>query len=227
MENDPQRILDRLRAHIAAYKQLGSLTATAGGPSMAFLPIGEHVFRPVLDATGALVRPLWLHRHGGKLRTHCPDALQEKGPPGDYPDCAICALETQRKDWRLRMEKMALMYGHVYRTRHQSPFWQPGQTYVLVLKAAVFETMRAQLDIWMETQLETIGAMLQPHVPGPALTLSVTRQPQWSLALALTVETFPTIALGDWYRPLTACWIGPEFNLAEYHAVLAALTDAT
>jgi hypothetical protein len=93
------------------------------------------------------------------------------------------------------------------------------------MKTSLAETMRVQLDTWLGTQpdAEAICAMLQPHVPGPALALSVTRQPQWSLTLARTADTYPPLALGDWYRPLTAWWIPPEFDLAAYQRVLAGL----
>ncbi len=143
--------------------------------------------RPVLDATGELLRHLRVHRNReGKRWTHCPNAMQQYGPPGDYPCCEICALATQRNDWRLRMEEVTLMYGHLYRTRQQSPFWKPGQTYLLLMRTTLAETIRAHLETWLETQPEAVCAMLQPHVPGPALALSVTRQPQWSLTLSLT-----------------------------------------
>ena len=42
-------------------------------------------------------------------------------------------------------------------------------------------------------------------------------------------STFPlerSFPFGDWYRPLTECWIGPEFNLPEYQGVLAELIGA-
>ena len=43
---------------------------------------------------------------------------------------------------------------------------------------------------------------------------------------ALTAQCFPSVALGEWFIPLEHCWIGPEFNLADYHAMLAAVTGA-
>ena len=89
------------------------------------------------------------------------------------------------------MEEMTLLYGHLYTTQQPSPFWKPGQTYVLVMKTTLAETIRAHLDTWLETQPEAVCAMLNPHVPGPALALSVTQRPQWSLTLSSRQKRFP------------------------------------
>ena len=185
----PSIILEKVHAVVAASKQNRPPFSPAGGLPYAWLSGGEYVLRPVLDATGELLRHLRGHyNREGKRWTHCPNAMQQSGPPGDYPRCEICALAKQRNDWRLRMEEVTLMYGHLYRTRQQSSFWKPGQTYLLLMRTTLAETIRAHLETWLETQPEAVYAMLQPHVPGPALALSVTRRPQWSLTLSLTAR---------------------------------------
>ena len=162
-----------------------------GGPPDAYLPGGEHVLRPASDPTGELVRRVPVHRKGWRGRTHCPDALRRTGPPDHYPECAICKLATEYDDWRLRVEEVALMYGHLYMTEQLSRFWKPGQTSVVVMRAKLAETIRAHLAVWLETQPEPVWAMLIPSVPGPALRLRVTQRPQWSLSVALTERHSP------------------------------------
>ena len=121
------------------------------------------------------------------------------------------------------MEELTLLFGHLYTTQQPSEYWKPGQTYGIAMKTPLAKTLLGHLETWLRTQPEAMEAMFTPHGAGPALQLSVTQRPRWSLTLSLTAATYPPIALGDWYRSLTDCWIGSEFNLSEYHAVLAAL----
>ena len=218
--------LDRVRAILAASRQHVSPVDATGGPPDAYLPGGEHVLRPVLDPNGELVRHLLVHRKGWKRRTLCPDELRRTEPSGHYPACAICQLAPAYDDGRMRVEEVTLMYGHLYTTEQLSPFWKPHQTYLVVMWTELAESIRAHLTLWLGTQPEPVCAMLNPYAPGPALRLRVTQRPQRSVSVALTAETFSPIALGDGYRPLTACWIGPEFNVADYqhtHAELQCL----
>jgi hypothetical protein len=177
----------------------------------------------MFDPTGALMRHATVHTRGWQWRTLCPDALRRTDPSGHYPACAICQCATEREDWRMRVQEMTLLYGHLYTTAQPSPFWQPEQTYLVVMRTQFAEMIQAWLSTWLWTEPEPVCALLNPYSPGPALRLRVAQPQQELPSVELTAETFSPLALGAWYRPLTACWIDPTFQWADYQRTHAEL----
>ena len=89
--------------------------STTRRPHIAFLPEGEHRVGLFRDPTTTLKREIGIHRQG-KRRTHCPNYLTIFGPPGDYPECAICTSYEQSRVWRQRREILTMIYGYLYTT---------------------------------------------------------------------------------------------------------------
>jgi hypothetical protein len=222
MERDWKRELDGVRALLKESTRGGALFSPHGGPPIAHLPEGPHIIRWLFGPRGEIWRDLELHqiKH---LLTLCPDREQATNPTGDYPSsCEICALATQRNDWRLQRRRHVLIYGYVGHTTQKSQFWLPRKTYVINGPPRLRVSLIALLKEWIVQQPEDMLAMLTPHVAGPATSVDVKKGRQGSITMTpYTDESFPPISLGDWYIPLDQCWIGPEFNLVDYQACLA------
>src|SRR5207247_877143 len=143
----------------------------------------------------------------------CPDLVRDSDPSGVYPLCKICTVATERGDWRLQRAEYVLMYGHLCTTSNASGFWQPGKTYLMIERIRIISSLCQLLEPGATQQPEQLLAMLNPLGPGPAMVVEVTKGLHGSVKiLALTAQSFPSVALGEWFIPLEHCWIGPEFN---------------
>src|SRR4030095_4324169 len=166
------------------------------------------------------LRDIGIHRHG-KIKTHCPTYLGECDPAADYPDCEICHHAARRDDWRLRMQPLTMTYGYVHATQHPDKHWQPGQVYVIIGNTRMHRAFRAMLESMLASDPEPLSRMLTPASASPAVlvraqgeqTVYVTRDPS-------TSDQAPPVALGNWYKPLTQCWITRSFDLFHYTALL-------
>ena len=224
MQNNPQWSLDHVRALLAQHKRPEVAIVTQGGPYRAFIPEGEHVIRLLFDPQGELWRIVTVH-HTLQCRTYCPDLVRDTDPAGVYPPCEICTVATQREDWRLQRAEYALIYGHLCRTSDASGFWRPGTTYLMIGRSRLICSLRQFLEQGVAQQPAQLLTMLNPLGAGPGMVVQVTKGLNGSVAIpSFTAKSFPPGTLGEWYVPLEHCRIGPEFNLGEYHAVLAEIT---
>lgn len=77
------------------------------------------------------------------------------------------------------------------------------------------------LERLLTSDQQTLASMLTPQVPGPGTLVTVKKGREGFVTMEpLTAEQCPPITLGSWYRPLRYCWIGPDFHIAHYTALL-------
>jgi hypothetical protein len=224
MKEDVQLSIDSVRAHVEASKRLFASISMGNGPQAAFLPAGDHHIRFFPDSAGELLRDIGIHRHG-KIKTHCPTYLGECDPAADYPDCEICHLAARRDDWRLRMQPLTMTYGYVHATQHPDKHWQPGRVYVIIGNTRMRRAFRAMLESMLASDPETLSRMLTPEVAGPTLLVKVQGGQKGYVTMdPCTSDQVPPVALGNWYKPLSRCWITRGFDLFHYTALLCEVT---
>jgi hypothetical protein len=203
--------VDSIRAAIDKSKA----STRPDGPSVTFLPEGQHKIRWFFDPEGEIYREVVIHRAGRKW-LHCPDWLSEKDPEGAYPPCGFCQLADDRDDWKIRRRFNYLVYGYLVDTKQKGEYWQAGNAYMVVgntrLKRALMEMLEALVDEGEELLLN----MLTPDIKGYVTTTTVTKGSQGNVSIQILPTTVDPIELGDWYKPLAESWVSPTFNLDEF-----------
>jgi hypothetical protein len=223
MKENSQLSIDRLLAQVEANKRQFASMTMGNDPQVAFLPEGEHLIRFFPDSDGELLRSIGIHRRG-RFRTHCPKYLGQYDPAADYPVCEICPLAVRRNDWQLRMQQLTLCYGYVCQTSHESRFWQPGRTYVVVGNPQMHTAFCSMVESLATSDPQTLTSMLTPQVPGPGTLVRMQKGLRGFVTVEpLTDKQLPPITLGSWYRPLQDCWLGPNFDITHYTALLLQL----
>src|SRR5262249_10543452 len=107
---------------------------------------------------------------------------------------------------------------------NQSQYWRGGKTYLLIAPTEIRTGLTPLLTPGSDEQRERFFTMLNPPLPGPPAIMQVRKRQTSTVNLTcFTAHAFPTPSLGPWYKPLRDCWIGPQFNLDDYQAVLAAI----
>jgi hypothetical protein len=224
MNQTSQLSIDSIRAHVEANKRLFASMSMGNDPQVAFLPAGEHLIRFFPDADGELLRNIGIHRHG-KIKTHCPNFLGQFDQKSDFPDCEICHHAARRDDWRLRMQPLTMTYGYVHATQHPNKHWQPGRVYVIIGNTRMRRAFRAMLESMLASDPETLSRMLTPASAGPAVLVRVQGGQKGYVTMdPCTSDQVPPVALGNWYKPLTQCWLTPGFDLFHYSALLFEVT---
>ena len=190
---------------------------------VAFLPEGKHQIRWFMDPNSDLFRESVMHQIA-KRRVHCLDAFAQQHPDREYPPCDFCRIAKETGNWRLERRPQYLIYGHLCETNNESYYWQAGQTYVIV---GTFRMQRA-LSKMMETMLKQeasdyVITMLNPKLNGFITSVGVEKGQKGYVRIdPIPAKTIPALTLGEWYRPLSACWVPQEPNMTDYQRALAA-----
>jgi hypothetical protein len=193
-------------------------------PSVAFLPEDEHILRCFGDPKGKPWRCVHMHQFQQR-RTHCSNFFREIDPAGTYPACELCLLATEPGNWRLRREALVLIYGSLLFTSHPSTYWRPGKTYLIIAPDQLRESLLQLLKQGNAQQREHFFAMMNPALPGPAIVVQVKKGRSGSITIpSFSAAYQPPVILGEWYKPLRSSWIGDEFKVTDYEAVLAQVT---
>jgi hypothetical protein len=185
-------------------------TSARHRPSVAFMPEGEHILRWFCDPEGKLWHFVHIHQFQ-QVRTHCPDFFREREPGGNYPVCKICLLATQcgSGNWRLRREKLVLLYGTVIYTTHPSLYWRPSRPQLIIAPDEIRVGFTKLLKQGSPQQRAHFFAMVNPAIAGPAMVVQVQKGRHASVTInSFTAENQYPVTLGDWYKPLRSSWIG-------------------
>lgn len=217
--------LEKVRQTIEKNKK----DAKKSGPSIAFLPEGEHNIRWLFDPEGENYREIVCHKGEGKNKwILCPDWLAEKDPSGEYPICGFCQLAEEREDWKLRRRFNYLVYGYVKDTKNESDYWEAGNTYVIIGNSRLKNSLLGVFEQLDQENEEYLLTMLTPTIAGPFTNVVVTKGPQGSVQIFPTVsgKKVPPIEFEEnAFIPLSECWIPTRFDMIAYSVILRDLKN--
>lgn len=197
------------------------------GPSIGFLPEGDHKIRWLFDPEGEIYREVVCHR-GGKRWILCPDWLAEKDSENEYPVCGFCKLAEERDDWKIKRRFNYLAYGHVVETKNVSEYWDADTTYVIIGNTRLKRSLVEMLETLADDSEEYLLTMLTPIMSGPFTNVQVTKGSQGSVNITPTVSAKkcpPMKFEEDEYQPLSKCWVSTKFEINAYTAALKETKD--
>ena len=197
--------------------------------NIGFIPPGEHTIRLFLDPENNLAREIAVHNSGRSLRTHCPAIFQAKHPSKNCPStCEICRLSNKHRDWRLKSQFFHMIYVFVVDTKNPKEYWQPGNPYVGLCRKHMKKQIDQMIRSLLDKDKELLEKFFNPHIEGYTVQAHIKSNPQnYQVEIKPILDrTLPPIELGDWYKPLSECWLSEEFNISDYEAVLAALKNS-
>lgn len=210
--------IDKVRETINKAKK----ETNQGGPSLGYLPEGDHAIRWLFDPDGEIYREVVCHQMG-RLKTICPDWAAEKDPEGEHPLCEICKIAEEHDKWQWRRRFNCLVYGYVLTTKQQSEYWQADTTYVIIGNTRLKRELIDMLEKLVEDSDEYLLTMLTPTMNGPFTNVSVVKGSQGNVSITPTVSTkkVPPIEFeADEYVPLGECFIPERFDMIAYNNVL-------
>jgi hypothetical protein len=120
-----------------------------------------------------------------------------------------------------------MSYGLLIESDNTKKYWKPKQVQLIAgrrqMKRALDQVVKSLLD----KNADVLEAFFNPHIPGYATQVSFQQGAQdYPVKIKpLLDKTLPPIALGDWYKPLSECWLSEEFNIKDYEEVLAVFTN--
>lgn len=201
--------------------------SATNGPSIGFLPEGDHKIRWLFDPEGEIYREVVCHR-AGKRWILCPDWLAEKDSENEYPVCGFCKLAEERDDWKLKRRFNYLAYGHVVETKNVSEYWDAETTYVIIGNTRLKRSLVEMLETLVDDSEEYLLTMLTPTMSGPFTNVVVTKGSQGNVNITPTVSTKKSPPMEfeeDEYIPLAKCWVSGKFDINAYAAGLKEVKD--
>ena len=195
--------------------------------TIGFPTDGNHVVRLFAGPDGKHSRKIIVHHNGRYHRTHCPDLFENKDPNKDYPKCQICLLEKQRNILKYRAKFLYMSYASLIETDNPKNYWCPGKVYIILMQEKLKEALNRMAQPFLDQERALWDAFLDPRLSSYATHISINRQISGfsNKMEPMFNKTLPPIELGDWYKPLSECWLPEEFNMSDYEQVLAAVKN--
>jgi hypothetical protein len=195
--------------------------------SIGFPPVGKHIVRPFSDLNGESVRKVIVHHIGRRNRTLCPDSYKNKNSNQDYPKCKICSLSHKYNLWKYKAKSLYMAYGLLIETDKPKDYWKSGRVHLILMKDKLYKAFEKMAQGILDQDKSIWNEFLDPKIPSYAIKISMEETAPGVFANMTPVfsKIVPPIELGDWYKPLSECWV-KEFNISDYEKMLASAQNS-
>ena len=189
---------------------------------------GNHIVQFFSGPDGRVLRKVIVHHNGRSNVTHCPDFYKDKKSNQDYPKCEICLISEQKKIWRYKVKFLHMIYGLLIETDNPKDYWRPGEIYIVLMDKKLHDAFNRMAKPFLDKDIDLWNAFLDPNVSSFGTHISSQEIAQGSFLdmKPMFESTLPPIELGDWYKPLSECWLPEEFNMSDYKQVLEAVKNS-